>query len=330
MALTSNGKVMVAGYFLGQAAYGVPNKTVNDSPGYSEGMIASWDPSSNTWEWIASIGGQNSEEIYSIDADETGGAYVLSRTSSRVTYSIDPDNSSRISNTNTGLTGTTDVMVSKISNEGKWQWTESVSGAGNDDAHAIASMSGGAIVLGGTASLQLAFDTHSILKSDDPLNMDLWMAGISDNGIWEWALGLGMAKWPEATSLHHSNGKTAMGGSFSTTHAEFGNLTIQNWDNESTYQWPDGFLATLDHSHRSGCTDENAPNFDASATIDDGTCQADGGNSSTDGTSDGSGQGDDEDSGGGSILGMISALLIVGLIGIIIFVSRNSEESSDE
>ena len=127
-------------------------------------------------------GGQNSEEIYSIDADETGGAYVLSRTSSRVTYSIDPDNSSRISNTNTGLTGTTDVMVSKISNEGKWQWTESVSGAGNDDAHAIASMSGGAIVLGGTASLQLAFDTHSILKSDDPLNMDLWMAGISDNG----------------------------------------------------------------------------------------------------------------------------------------------------
>ena len=330
MALTSNGKVMVAGYFLGQAAYGVPNKTVNDSPGYSEGMIASWDPSSNTWEWIASIGGQNSEEIYSIDADETGGAYVLSRTSSRVTYSIDPDNSSRISNTNTGLTGTTDVMVSKISNEGKWQWTESVSGAGNDDAHAIASMSGGAIVLGGTASLQLAFDTHSILKSDDPLNMDLWMAGISDNGIWEWALGLGMAKWPEATSLHHSNGKTAMGGSFSTTHAEFGNLTIQNWDNESTYQWPDGFLATLDHSHRSGCTDENAPNFDASATVDDGTCQADGGNSSTDGTSDGSGQGDDEDSGGGSILGMISALLIVGLIGIIIFASRNSEESSDE
>ena len=38
-------------------------------------------------------------------------------------------------------------------------------------------------------------------------------------------------------------------------------------------------LATLDHSHRAGCTDENAPNFDASATIDDGTCQADGGNS---------------------------------------------------
>ena len=233
MALTTSGKVMVAGYFLGQAAYGIPNKTVNDAPGYSDGMIASWDPSSNTWEWLASIGGQGSEEIYSIDADETGGAYVLSRTSSRLTYSIDPDNSSRISNTNTGLTGTTDVMASRISGEGQWQWTQSVSGAGNDDAHAIASMSGGAVVLGGTASFQLAFDAHYVLKSDDPINMDLWMAGISDDGNWEWALGLGMAKWPETTSLHHSNGKTAMGGSFSTTHAEFGNLTIQNWDNES-------------------------------------------------------------------------------------------------
>ena len=31
MALTTSGKVMVAGYFLGQAAYGVPNKTVNDA-----------------------------------------------------------------------------------------------------------------------------------------------------------------------------------------------------------------------------------------------------------------------------------------------------------
>ena len=121
-----------------------------------------------------------------------------------------------------------------------------------------------------------------------------------------------------------------MGGSFSTTHAEFGNLTIQNWDNESTYQWPDGFLATLDHSNRGGCTDENAPNFDASATIDDGTCQADGGNSSTDGTPNGSGQVDGEASGGGSILGMIFALLIIGLIGIIILASRNGDDSSNE
>ena len=89
-------------------------------------------------------------------------------------------------------------------------------------------------------------------------------------------------------------------------------------------------MATLDHSHLAGCTDQNAPNFDASATIDDGTCQADGGNSPTDGTSNGGVQVDGEDSGGGSILGMIFALLIIGLIGIIVLVSRNGEDSSDE
>ena len=49
-----------------------------------------------------------------------------------------------------------------------------------------------------------------------------------------------------------------------------------------------------------------------------------------DGTSNGSGQVDGEASGGGSILGMIFALLIIGLIGIIVLASRNGEDSSDE
>tara|TARA_Y100000589_G_scaffold201124_1_gene189731 strand:- start:3386 stop:5143 length:1758 start_codon:yes stop_codon:yes gene_type:complete len=334
MAITTEGKVMIAGYFIGQAAYGIPNKTVSEAPGYSEGMIASWDPVTRSWEWIAMISGQNSEEVYSLDADESGGAYVLSRSSSDTTYSIGPDNSSRLSNTNTGITGTTDVLVSRISASGQWIWTEAVEGVANDDAHSIAAIEGGAILVGATSSMYLTFGEHTIQKSADPVNMDLWMAGIGNDGSWEWALGLGMAKWPESTSIDHSLGKTILGGSFSTRTAAFGDITIQNWDNQSTYQWPDGYIAALDHGPIVGCTDPLSPNFDQTATSDDGSCSSlpgdSGGNQNPE-------PGIGEDLGGKnepgssqSVFGAFFALIIICLIGFIVVIARTSDDSGDE
>ena len=41
LAVTTEGVVLLAGHYIGQAAYAVPNKTVNEAtPVYSEGFVA--------------------------------------------------------------------------------------------------------------------------------------------------------------------------------------------------------------------------------------------------------------------------------------------------
>ena len=333
LAVTTDGLVLLAGHYIGQAAYAVPNKTVNEAPGYSEGFVAAWQPVNQTWMWMASIGGAGSDEIYSISQDDEGGAYVLARSSSLVTYSINPDNSSRITSPNSGLPGTTDVLVSRITGHGDWLWTASVTGAGNDDAHSIAAMNGGAVVSGGTASITMTFGAHGIQKSDDPLNMDLWIAGIGDSGTWKWALNAGMAKWPEATSLDHSGGVSALGGSFSTTYVDFDDSRIWNWDNESTYQWPDAFFALLSHNPNQDCTDADGAADNPGCDDFDGD-SSNGDNSGQDGSGDGTGGTDaSEDVGETSevgVFGILVVLLIVGMIIAIVLISRTEEESSDE
>ncbi|MED5267934.1 MAG: hypothetical protein VYB00_03830, partial [Candidatus Thermoplasmatota archaeon] len=170
-------------------------------------------------------------------------------------------------------------------------------------------------------------------KSDDPINMDLWIAGIGDSGTWKWALNVGMAKWPEATSLDHSGGVSALGGSFSTTYVDFDDSRIWNWDNESTYQWPDAFFALLNHNPNQDCTDaDGAADNPGCDDFDDGSPNGD--NSGQDGSGDGTGGTNaSEDVGETSevgVFGILVVLLIVGMIIVIILISRTEEESSDE
>lgn len=333
LSVTTEGLVLLAGHYIGQAAYAVPNKTVNTAPGYSEGFVAAWQPTNQTWIWMASIGGSGSDEIYSISPDDEGGAYVLSRSSSLDTYSIQPDNTSRISNPNSGLSGTTDVLVSRITGHGVWLWTSSAIGAGNDDAHSIATMEGGAVVSGGTASITMTFGSKGIQKSDDPLNMDLWIAGIGDTGIWQWALNAGMAKWPEATTLDHSSGVSVIGGSFSTPYVDFDDSRLWNWDNESTYQWPDAFFALLNHDVNQGCSDGN-DELNNPECIDFNEVPSDQIDPDQDGSDDGiEDNGSSQDVSDNSelgVFGILVALLIAGMIIGIILISRSEDESSDK
>ena len=282
---------------------------------------------------MASIGGSGSDEIYSISSDDEGGAYVLARSSSLDTYSIQPDNTSRTSNPNSGLSGTTDVLVSRITGHGVWLWTSSAIGAGNDDAHSIAAMEGGAVVSGGTASITMTFGNIGIQKSDDPLNMDLWIAGIGDSGIWQWALNAGMAKWPEATTLDHLAGVSVLGGSFSTTYVDFDDSRVWNWDNESTYQWPDAFFALLNHDSNQSCADSD-DELDNPECIDSNEVPADQSNSdqdeSGDGMEDNGSSRDESDTSELGVFGILVVLLIVGMIIGIILISRNEDESSDK
>jgi len=189
------------------------------------------------------------------------------------------------------------------------------------------------VVSGGTSSFAMTFGSHVIQKSDDPLNMDLWLAGIGDSGSWKWALNAGMAKWPEATPLDHSGGVSVLGGSFSTTYVDFDDSRIWNWDNESTYQWPDAFFAILNHNSNQDCADaDDASDQPGCTNIDDDS--PNNSNTGQDGSDNGQGDiGGSADPGESSevgALGILVVLLIVGMIIGIILISRSEEESSDE
>ena len=104
----------------------------------------------------------------------------------------------------------------------------------------------------------------------------MFVAGISENGSWQWAISGGMAKWPEYFVVDNHKGVIHIASSFSVGKATLGEHALHNWDENSTFQWPDGFVASLEYQPlppRMGCTDSSALNWDPHAQVDDGSCQ---------------------------------------------------------
>ena len=117
-----------------------------------------------------------------------------------------------------------------------------------------------------------------------------------------------------------------LGGSFSTTYVDFDDSRIWNWDNESTYQWPDAFFALLNHNSDQDCIDSNDASDNSGCTNFDDDLSDDS-NPGQDGPGDGlegnGASGDAEETSEVGAFGILVVLLIVGLIIGIILISRS-------
>ena len=295
MAIHEYGDVMLTGYFTEQAAYFPPHKAVNSKSGSSEAFVARLSPH-GLWSWVSVAGGQRGEEGYDLDVDSNGMTYVIGRFSSDSMGFRGPSNLTVTKLDNTVQVGSTDVFVAKLDGTGNWLWAVRIEGDGTDDAGGITVVeecesslgnedgevtggSGcvtGAVVAGGFYSLNYIFGNTTLVHSSAYSHQDMFVAGISENGRWQWAISGGMAKWPEYFVLDNHNGTISIASSFSVVKATLGGHEMHNWDENSTYQWPDGFVASLEYlplPPRMGCTDSSALNWDSQAQVDDDSCE---------------------------------------------------------
>ena len=313
MAIHEYGDVMLTGYFVEYTAYFTPHKAINSKPGRSEAFVARLSPH-GLWAWVAVAGGERGDEGYDLDVDSNGMTYVIGRFGSDSMEFRDPSNRTVTKLDNTVNVGSTDVFVAKLDGTGDWLWAVRIEGDGTDDAGGITVVeecespeevgdapSGGsgcltgAVVAGGFYTWNYIFGNTTLVHSPAYSHQDMFVAGISENGSWQWAISGGMAKWPEYFVLENHEGVIHIASSFSVGNATLGEHEMHNWDENSTYQWPDGFVASLEYQPlppRMGCTDSSAINWDPLAQVDDGSCEYD---NDGDGIGDNSDDDDDDD-----------------------------------
>ena len=313
MAIHVYGDVMLTGYFVEYTAYFTPHKAINSKPGRSEAFVARLSPN-GLWAWVVVAGGERGDEGYDLDVDSNGMTYVIGRFGSDSMEFRDPSNSTVTKLDNTVNVGSTDVFVAKLDGTGDWLWAVRIEGDGTDDAGGITVVeecesseeigdapSGGsgcltgAVVAGGFYTWNYIFGNTTLVHSPAYSHQDMFVAGISENGSWQWAISGGMAKWPEYFVLENYEGVIHIASSFSVGNATLGEHEMHNWDENSTYQWPDGFVASLEYQPlppRMGCTDSSAINWDPFSQVDDGSCEYD---NDGDGIGDNSDDDDDDD-----------------------------------
>lgn len=250
IATLPDGASLMTGFFRDTAAFGDISVS-SSSAGVSDVFVAKLD-SLGEWEWVTTAGGASAEEGIDIDVAPDGSAYIAG-----YFYSAAFDFAPGISLARVGTE--IDAFVAKISEDGVWQWaTRAGAGAGAADGAwgVAADPNGGALVTGFFAGASASFGSTSLATAG---NRDVFVARISDAGVWEWASRAGSTLRDEATAISMMpDGGAVVVGDFrgtatfgSTTLVSAGNVDsfVARISNTGTWQWAlraGGSTATAD------------------------------------------------------------------------------------
>lgn len=123
----------------------------------------------------------------------------------------------------------------------------------------------------------LAYDSWVTIGAENSQNNNLWNIGVDFNSFLEGgALTIDDGAWfliPTDVRTIPDEGNKILLMQLTTDGIASGNLNFQGWDaNGEVWQARD-VTFTTENAQVFGCTDSTAPNFNAEATFDDGTCQ---------------------------------------------------------
>ena len=237
LAIDSSGNVFVTGKFQGTVQFGSDSLTAGPN-GNDDFFIAKADTWGN-WLWVESADCHNNGRCYgtSIAVDSAGYAYVTG------SFTRDID----FGSTTLTWAGVEDIFVAKIDTWGSWQWATMAGGTqGSDIPHAIDIGPQGNAFIAGAFRFTSAFGTQSMTSSG---SSDVFIAKISQQGDWLWALDAGGSSSSEAYSIRvDSQGNVFAAGSF-YVGISFGNLTYSgstensfiakanDQGNSATWEW---------------------------------------------------------------------------------------------
>jgi hypothetical protein len=174
IAVDSSGNAYVTGIFAGTANFG--STSLTSSGGNVDIFIAKLS-SSGSWQWAVKAGGSSgSDGGYGIAVDSSGNAYATGFFRGTATFG----------STSLVSSGSYDIFIAKLSNNGSWQWAVKAGGSSDDYGYGIAvDSSGNAYVTGyflGTAT----FGSTSLTSSGDAdifiaIHQDQDMDGVNNS-----------------------------------------------------------------------------------------------------------------------------------------------------
>jgi len=155
-----------------------------------------------SWVWATSSSGLGQTSTRSISAYSDGSMIVIGCFSQTVSFGSKDLTSA----------GGDDLFAAKVSADGLWSWATSAGGVGADCANSVTTFSDGSAVMTGSYRVDALFGAESLSSLGD---QDVFVAKLSPNGNWVWAVGAGGRSFDTGSSISaFSNGTIVISGSF--------------------------------------------------------------------------------------------------------------------
>lgn len=206
----SSGNSFVVGYFRGSVTFGTTSLT---SSGSEDIFIAKLDANSN-WLWAVKAGGSSNDYGRGIDVDDNGNAYVTGYFQGTATFGT-------ISLTSSG--GSQDTFIAKLDTNGNYLWVVKTVGASSDFGYSITTDHIGNSYVVGYFLGTIHFGTTQLISNG---SNDIFVAKLSTNGSWLWAVKAGGTSYDEGWGIStDNNGNIYITGYFAGT-STFGTTTL--------------------------------------------------------------------------------------------------------
>jgi len=209
IVLDTNGNIYITGGYRATITFG--NITLT-SQSYHDVFIAKLS-NAGVWLWAKSAGGILEDYGLSIVLDTNGNSYIIGYFQSTATFG------------NTTLTsqGSYDIFVAKLNNNGVWQWAKKAGGSFVEIGTSITLDNSGNIYITGYFQGSPTFGNTEIISQG---GYDIFVAKLSNNGIWQWAISAGSVWSDNGNGIAgNANGDTYIIGTFRGT-VIFGNTTL--------------------------------------------------------------------------------------------------------
>ncbi|WP_312303291.1 T9SS type A sorting domain-containing protein [Chryseobacterium sp.] len=223
---TSDGGYIIAG---GSAS---SNGDVTANQGYFDYWIVKLD-ALGTIQWQKSLGGNNDDNVNSIQQTSDGG-YIVAGESSSTNGDV------------TGNHGNSDYWIVKLDLSGNLQWQKSLGGSNQDKANSIQqTFDGGYIVAGESYS-----NDGDVTGNHG--NSDYWIVKLDASGHIQWQKSLGGTSYDRAESIQQTTdgGYIVAGGAASNNGDVTGNhgnedFWIVKLDESGNIQWEKSLVGNL-------------------------------------------------------------------------------------
>ena len=222
VASTSDGGIIVGGYFASSTIQ-VGNETLtNNSIYYYAGLIIKYSAEGEV-EWTKNIGESNGGTIESVASTTDGG--IIAGGYFRGTIQVENETL-----TNNGVY---DGLIIKYSAKGDVEWAKNVGGSYTDEITSVVSTSDGGIIAGGyfaSSTIQVGNETltnNSDISSNGYYNDDGLIIKYSRTGDVEWANNIGGSSTDHIESVAStSDGGYIAGGYFYSDSIQVGDKTL--------------------------------------------------------------------------------------------------------
>lgn len=184
LATDAAGNAYVVGLFTETAQFG---EIVLTSHGRSDLFVAKLSPA-GTWDWAVAAGDAGSDHAAAVAVDATGRVWVSGSFSNRVQFD----------ETSLSSQGEMDVFVAQLSPQGRWLSATAAGGPGLDRACALAVAPTGELLVAGQFAETASFGTSQLVSQGGG---DAFVARLTPEGQWRWAIGAGGDDNDEATAL---------------------------------------------------------------------------------------------------------------------------------